>query len=79
MTIDRVLIMIMALAIVAIILLIVGQAFGQFDSVLKTVLRPPNDDADPAPIELRLIPLFFVGGAIAALALLMALFHGDAF
>ena len=73
MTIDRVLIITMALAVVAIILMIVGQAFRQFDSVLKTVLRPPNDDADPEPVELRLIAPFAVGAAIAALALLIAL------
>ena len=73
MTVDRVLIIIMALGIVAIVLMIVGQAFGQFDSVLKTVLRPPNDDADPEPVELRLIAPFAVAAAIAALALVIAL------
>lgn len=73
MTVDRVLIIIMALAIVAIVLMIVGQAFGQFDSVLKTVLRPPNDDAVPASVELRLIAPFAVAAAIAALVLIAVL------
>jgi Na+-transporting methylmalonyl-CoA/oxaloacetate decarboxylase gamma subunit len=72
MAIDRVLITIMGLAIVAIALMILGQAMGQFDSVLKTVLRPPKDEPDPEPVRLRVIAPAAVAAAIAALSLLIA-------
>jgi len=52
MAIDRVLIIIMALGIVAIVLMIHGQAIGQFDSVLKAVLGPPKDKPDPEPVRI---------------------------
>ena len=72
MAIDRVLIIIMALGIVAIVLMIHGQAIGQFDSVLKAVLRPPKDEPDPEPVRLRVIAPAAVAAAIAALSLLFA-------
>jgi len=72
MAIDRVLIIIMALAIVAIVLMIHGQAIGQFDSVLKAVLRPPKEEPDPEPVRLRVIAAAAVAAAIAALSLLFA-------
>ncbi len=72
MAIDRVLIIIMALGIVAIVLMIHGQAIGQFDSVLKAVLRPPTDEPDPEPVRLRVIAPAAVAAAIAALSLLIA-------
>ena len=72
MAIDRVLIIIMALAIVAIALMIHGQAIGQFDSVLKAVLRPPKKEPDPEPVRLRVIAAAAVAAAIAALSLLFA-------
>jgi hypothetical protein len=72
MAIDRVLIAITALAIVAIVLMILGQAIGQFDSVLKTGLRPPKDEPDPEPVRLRVIAPAAVAAAIAALSLLLA-------
>ena len=72
MAIDRVLIIIMALGIVAIVLMIHGQAIGQFDSVLKAVLRPPKDELDPEPVRLRVIAPAAVAAAIAALSLLIA-------
>jgi hypothetical protein len=75
MAIDRVLIIIMAPAIVAVVLMILGQAFGQFDSVLKTVLRPPKDELAPEPVELRLIVPAAVAAAIAALSLLIVFFR----
>jgi len=68
---DRVLIIIMALAIVAIVLTIHGQAIGQFDSVLKAVLRPPKDEPDPEPVRLRVTAHAAVAAAIAALSLLI--------
>ena len=71
MAIDRVLIIIMALGIVAIVLMIHGQAIGQFDSVLKAVLRPPKDAPDPEPVRLRVIAPAAVAAAIAALSLLI--------
>jgi hypothetical protein len=72
MAIDRVLIVIMALAIVAIVLLIHGQAIDQFDTVLKAVLRPPKDEPNPEPVRLRVIAPAAVVAAIAALSLLIA-------
>ena len=72
MAIDRVLIIIMALGIVAIVLMIHGQAIGQFDSVLKAVLRTPKDEPDPEPVRLRVIAPAAVAAAIAALSLLIA-------
>ena len=71
MAIDRVLIIIMALGIVAIVLMIHGQAIGQFDSVLKAVLRPPKYEPDPEPVRLRVIAPAAVAAAIAALSLLI--------
>jgi|GEM_PF-3040987 hypothetical protein len=71
MAIDRVLIIIMALGIVAIVLMIHGQAIGQFDSVLKAVLRPPKDEPDPEPVRLWVIAPAAVAAAIAALSLLI--------
>jgi hypothetical protein len=72
MAIDRVLIIIMALAIVAIVLITLGQAIGQFDGVLKTMLRSPKDEPDPEPVRLRVIAPAAVAAAIAALFLLIA-------
>ena len=72
MAIDRVLIIIMALAIVAIVLITLGQAIGQFDSVLKAVLHPPKDEPDPEPVGLRVIAATAVAAAIAALSVLFA-------
>ena len=72
MAIDRVLIIIMALAIVAIVLITLGQAIGQFDDVLKTMLRSPKDEPDPEPVRLRVIAPAAVAAAIAALFLLIA-------
>ena len=72
MAIDRVLIIIMALVIMAIVLMIHGQAIGQFDSVLKAVLRPPKDEPDPEPVRLRVIATAAMAAAIAALSLLFA-------
>lgn len=74
MTVDHVLIITMALAIVAILLMILGQAFGQFDSVLKTVLRPPRGEAKPEAVQLRLIAPAAVAVAIAALSVLIVFF-----
>lgn len=74
MTVDHVLIIIMALAIVAILLMILGQAFGQFNSVLKTVLRPLKGEAEPEAVQLRLIAPAAVAVAIAALSLLIVFF-----
>jgi Na+-transporting methylmalonyl-CoA/oxaloacetate decarboxylase gamma subunit len=71
MAIDRVLITIMGLAIVAIVLMILGQAIGQFDSVLKTVLRPPKDEPDLEPVRLRVIAPAAVAAAFAVLFLLL--------
>jgi hypothetical protein len=48
MAIDRALIIVMALAVVAIVLMIPGQAIGQFNSVLKAVLTPKDD---PEPVR----------------------------
>jgi hypothetical protein len=72
MAIDRVLIIIMAFAIVAIVLMIHGQAIDQFDRVLKAVLRPPKDVPNPEPVRLRVIAPAAVAAAIAALSLLIA-------
>ena len=72
MAIDRVPIIIMALAIVAIVLMIHGQAIGQFDSVLKAALRPPKDEPDPELVRLRVIAPAAGAAAIAALSLLIA-------
>ena len=69
MAIDRVPIIIMALAIVAIVLMIHGQAIGQIDSVLKAALRPPKDEPDPEPVRLRVIAPAAGAAAIAALSL----------
>jgi hypothetical protein len=76
MAIDCVLITIMALAIVAIVLMILGQAIGQFDSVLKTVLRPPKDEPDPEPVRLRVIAPAAVAAAIAVLSLFLLFLTG---
>ena len=70
MVIDRVLIIIMALAIVAIVLLIHSQAIGQFDNVLKAILRHPKDH--PEPVRLRVIAPAAMAAAIVALSLLLA-------
>ena len=70
MAIDRALIIVMVLAVVAIVLMIHGQAIGQFDSVLKDVLRPPRDD--PEPVRLRIIAPAAMAVAVAALSLLIA-------
>ena len=51
MVIDRVLTIAMDLAIVALVLIVVSQAIGQFDSVLKTVLRPPKDEPVPESVS----------------------------
>ena len=69
MAIDRALIIVMVLAVVAIVLIIHGQAIGQFDSVLKAVLTPKDD---PEPVRLRVIPPAAVAAAVAALSLLIA-------
>ena len=72
MAIDRVLIIIAALAIVAIVLMIHDQAIDQFDRALKAVLRPPKNEPDPEPVRLRVIAPTAVAAAIAALYLLIA-------
>jgi hypothetical protein len=72
MAVDRVLIISMALAIVAIVLTILGQAFGQFNNVLKTVLRSTKDEAYPEPVRFRVIARAAVAAVIAALCLLIA-------
>jgi hypothetical protein len=69
MAIDRALIIVMVLAVVAIVLMIHGQAIGQFDSVLKAVLTPKDD---PEPVRLRVIAPAAVAAAVAALSLLIA-------
>jgi hypothetical protein len=74
MAIDRILIIIMAPAIVAIVLMIHGQAIGQFDSVLKAALRAPKDD--PEPVRLRVIAPIAMAAAIAAFSVLIALLTG---
>jgi hypothetical protein len=61
----------MVLVIVAIVLMIHDQAIGQFDSVLKAVLRPPKDELDPEPVSL-VIAAAATAAAIAALSLLFA-------
>jgi hypothetical protein len=43
----------MALAIVAFVLITLGQAIGQVDRVLKTVLRPPKHEPDSEPLRSR--------------------------
>jgi len=55
MAIDRVLLVIMVLAIVAFVLITLGQAIGQFDRVLNTVLRPPKHEPDPESLRSRVI------------------------
>jgi hypothetical protein len=57
MVIDRVLTIAMDLAIVALVLIVVSQAIGQFDSVLKTVLRPPKDEPVPESVSQWRLPL----------------------
>jgi hypothetical protein len=74
MAVDRLLIIIMALAVAAMVLMILGQAFGQFDRVLKTVLRPPKERSGPEPAELRLIAPAALAAVIAALSLLLIVF-----
>ena len=69
---DRVQLIIMALAIVAIVLITLGQAIGQFDSVLKTVFRPPKDEPYPEPVRSRVIGAAAVVAAVTALSLLVA-------
>ena len=71
MAIEHVLIIIMALAIVAIVLMIHSQAIGQFDSVLKAVLRPPKDEPAPEPVRLRVIGAAAVVAAITTLSFLI--------
>jgi hypothetical protein len=75
MAIDRVLIIAMALAIVTIVLMVLGQAIGQFNSVLKTVLHPPKDKPDPEPARLRVIAPAAVVAAIVASSLLIAFLY----
>jgi len=72
MTIDRVLIIILALAIVAIVLVIHSQAIEQFNMSLKAVLRPAKDQWYREPVGLRVVAPALVVAAIAALCLLMA-------
>ena len=43
---DRALTIATALAIVMIVLIVLRQAIGQFDIVLKTVLRTQEDESD---------------------------------
>jgi hypothetical protein len=72
MAIDRLPIIIMAVAVVVIVLMIHGQAIGQFDNFLKTVLRVPKNEPDPEPIRLRVIAPAAVAAVIAALLFLIA-------
>jgi hypothetical protein len=72
MAIDRVLVIMMALAIAAIVLITIGQAIGQFDSVLKAVLRPPKDEPYPESVRSRVNGAAAVLAAVAALSLLVA-------
>jgi hypothetical protein len=67
MAIDRVVIIIMALAVAMIVLMILSV--GQFNNVLKTVLRAPEDKVDAKPVRLtsRLLVLGAVAAVIAAL------------
>ena len=70
---DRLLLIIMSIIAVAIVLMILGQALNQFDSVLRTVLRSPQEEPDPEPVRLRVIaPVAFMV-AIAALSIVLAL------
>jgi hypothetical protein len=71
MAIDRALIIIMALAVVVIDLMIHGQAIGQFDNVLKAVLRSPKNEPDPVSARLRVIAPAPAAAAIAALLFLI--------
>jgi hypothetical protein len=72
MVIDRVLIIILALAFVALVLMIHNQAIDQLNRALKAALHPPKDELDPEPVRLRVIAPAAVGAAIAALSLLSA-------
>jgi len=73
MAIDHVLLIIMSLAVVAVVLISLGHAIGQFDSVLKTVLRPPKDEPYPQRVRLRVTGAVVVAAAIAALSVVIAL------
>ena len=68
---DRALTIATALAIVMIVLIVLRQAIGQFDIVLKTVLRTQEDESDSEPVSLRPAPAVVVA-AIVALSLLIA-------
>ena len=68
--IDRVLIIVMAFAVVALVLLIHSQAIGQFDNVLKAILRHPKDH--PEPVRLRVIVPTAMAAALVALSLVLA-------
>jgi hypothetical protein len=56
--------------------MILGEAIGQFDSVLKTVLRPPKDEPDPEPVRLRVTGPAAVAAAIAVVSLLLPVPYG---
>ena len=73
MVIDRVLTIAMDLAIVALVLIVVSQAIGQFDSVLKTVLRPAKDEPVPESVSQWALAPAAVAVAIVALFILTAL------
>jgi hypothetical protein len=68
----HVLIIAMALATMAIVLMILGQAIGQFDGILKIVLRSPKDEPDPEPVRLRVLTPAAMAAAIVALSLFIA-------
>jgi hypothetical protein len=76
MGIDHVLAVAIAIAIVTIVLMVLGQAIGQFDNVLKTVLRPQKKGSDQNPVKVWLLTPAAVVVAIGILVLLIAFLAG---
>jgi heme/copper-type cytochrome/quinol oxidase subunit 1 len=73
MGIDHVFAVAIALAIATIVLIVLGQAIGQFNNVLKTVLRSQKEGSDRNPVKVWLLTPTAVVIAIGTLSLLAAL------
>lgn len=67
----HVLIIAIALVTMAIVLMILRQAIGQFDNILKIALRSPKEP-DPEPVRSRVLTPAAMAAAIVVLSLLIA-------
>jgi hypothetical protein len=73
---NHVLAVAVAVAFMMIVLMVLGQAIGQFDNVLKTVLRPKKAGSERQPVKVWVLAPAAVVVAIGILSLLIAFLAG---